>query len=458
MDAIPLYLETATSNANIVVVFRVDGPISYRDYADGFRHDRLDRLPGFRNVVVQVALNLKQPSWREARDFALDDHLQDIQLEPPGSDRQLRALIDGWINERFDFRTPPWNIFVVNGLEGGGSALVLRMHHCLSDGIGMVKLIFPAILDGLPMPQDSTAVKAVASEAPEHNKPPPGSPQSSHCFKARMHELANAPGVQLPFRRALSGRAHHAATSFDLGDVRTIRNALGGTSNDVLLAVLGGAIDGLLETLGVDGTDHYCRILQASNARRRNERTVAGNRVAFIPVLVPLGRASPAERLARIVTYTRRTRLSGARAAADTYMRHFSRTLPPPVLKLALRLLLSPALLRLGSAIRPMPAVDMYVTHFPWTDSTAFIGERRVVGMTPLAPLLPNTGLTCAAVSYAGRMFIGLTADAVSFPQVDNFVGGMHRAFEDLHNLATHNPATRRAAVGRAPAEREEPS
>lgn len=426
MDVVPLYLESATSHGNVGALFRFDGPISFEEYAAGFAEHRLPRLERFTQAVARTPFNLKRPTLRPAAAFDLASHLHDVRLEPPDAEQRLRAFFDDLINRHFDFRRPPWDIFIVNGLDDGRSALILHYHHCLSDGVGLVNRVFPAILDGLPAPS--------SPGAPGREEPPPG--DAGHTMDEVMQDFAGAPGVDLPFCRPLSGKSYHAATSFDLDALRDIRSALGGTTNDVLLAVLGGAVDALAKQAGLETSGRSCRIIQPADVRRPHEQAAEGNHLAFLPALVPLGTADAADRLRRTIAYTGRIKRSGMRGAADAYLRDLPHRLPAPLLRLAFRLLSSARLRRLGTALMPMPTVDLYLSYVRWTAGPATLAGRSLTGLTVLAPLLFNTGLCCVAFAHGGRVHIGLTADAETFPSADTFVRDMHAAFDELRALA----------------------
>ncbi len=172
--------------------------------------------------------------------------------------------------------------------------------------------------------------------------------------------------------------------------------------------------------------------------------------MSFVPALVPLGLSDPAKRLGRVVDYTKETKKAGVRTATDAHLRGLGGKLPPFLLRLALRLFFTSAFHKLGTTIKLAPSVDLYLTHVRGISTDAFIGERRLIGLTGLAPLLPNTGLTCTAVSHRGRLFIGLTADSVSFPEVEDFIGEMHASFEELLASGSYSRPEhgRTAAVG----------
>jgi len=466
MDATLLYLETATSSSSIGVVFRFDGPIAFDDYVKDFRNRRIQRIPRFRQVVAPVPLNLSFPTWEVDPGFDLDIHLHDIRLDPPGSDRELRSLTDRVIAQRFDFRRSPWDIFVVNGLHDGSSALIFHMHHCITDGVGFFKIL-QAVFDASPQPfcvdgpdespsvapplpgamerlrgamrdrfarrakrntRDETASEAADRKARKKEK--------SKAFFIAMSEFMQAPGIRLPFNAPLSGRVHHGTVSFDLAELQQVAKALGGTINDVLLTILGGAIDRLSQELEIEVAGRNCRVYQAANARTADDHEKWGNRLAFMPAIVPLGLSDSLERLRRIADYTRKVKDSGVREAADNMVQGFQTKLPPPLAKLGLRLMLSRAMERLTALSKSPPLFNIYVTNVRMPEFNSHLGGRRIIGLTGLAPLVPNTGVTCASANYDGRLHVGITADAVTMPDVEGFVAKLTRACEDLLEAA----------------------
>jgi len=462
LDATLLFLETATSSSSIGLVCRFDGPIPFETYVKDFKFHRIQRLHRFRQVVAPVPLNLSFPTWEDDPNFDLERHLSHVHLEPPGSERQLRELTDQFIGKRFDFRRPPWNILVVNGICGNCSAVILHMHHCISDGVGLMKIL-RVVFDSSPtplrtdVPQETLAIApalpnslqrigrairdrfsqraekrlsgGASNDAAEEKA---AGKESSKAFNTVMKDFIMAPGVRLPFNAPLSGRVHHASTVFDIDEFRRISNAAGGTVNDILLAILAGAIDRIAEESRIEAKGKFCRVYQAANVRRDDEQDQWGNRLAFLPALLPLGMTDLRERLGQIAAYSKKMKELGIRETADRLVRGFQSKTPPPLAKLSLRLMLSSWPQKLGALTKRPPVINIYATNLKLPESVFYLGERRMTGFTPLAPLVPNTGITFAGMNYDGRIHIGVTADAVSMPDVEGFVAKLNQARDDL--------------------------
>ncbi len=460
MDAMLLYLETATSSSNIGLVCRFDGPLPFEEFVRDFECRRIAGLPRFRQVVVPVPLNLGFPTWEDDPNFVLSDHLHRIDLEPPGSKRALNDAINETIGRRINLERPPWAITVVNGLEDGGAAVIILMHHCITDGAGVTKVL-DALFDSSPVPFSSETPSERAAQASplpgplarvrrvfsdrrlrKRKRPTESASDAAHrkavekeqlkAFGDTMIAFMRAPGIRLPFNAPLSGGVHYGGVSFEIGDLRQIARSFGGTINDVVLAVLAGAIDRLATDLGIEVNEKFCRVYQAANARSDDEQDDWGNRLAFMPALVPLGLTDVGERLRQTAAYTQKTKERGVRAAADRMVRLFQSKLPPPLAKLGLKLMLSRALQKLGSLSKRPPGFNIYVTNVRLPEFRGYLGGRRMIGFEGYAPLVPNTGVTCAAVSYDGRIHFGMTADRVSMPDVEGFGEMIQDSFEEL--------------------------
>lgn len=465
MDAMMLFFETSTGSCNICAVCHTEGRIPFDDFVRDFRH-RLHRLPSFRKIIVRVPFNLAHPTWESDPDFDLLEHLYHVELEPPGSEDQLRELTSEIHDIRFDFGRSPWAVYVVNGVEGDRSAVIIKFHHCMSDGIG-ARNIGSAIFDLEPKPLNTTPVMEVAehpgpvpgparrlvraardgfgyrrqSTVPKDGRSPSPAPDGTPRVdgkevRAIVREFTRAPGVRFPFNARSSGHLHTGWTSFRLDEMRAIRTALGGTVNDVLLAIVAGAIRRVAAAEGIEVEGRSLRIHQAADVRTPDRRGEWGNRVAFIPALVPLGEPDVGQLMRRISAYTGRAKAAGVRESMHAFIRRFQETLPAPLLKLALRMRFADVFRRLAKALGLPPTVNMYVTNIRWPDITLHVAGRRVVGIKPFAPLLPGVGLTCTALSYGEELHIGITADRETMRDMDTLVGFLDLAYEELGSAA----------------------
>ena len=379
MDSMMLFFETSTGSGNIFGVCHTEGRISFDDFVCDFRH-RLHRLPLFRKIIVPVPFDLAHPTWEGDPSFDLLEHLHHVELEPPGSEEQLRELVSEVSDIRFDFGKSPWAVYVVNGMEGDRSVVIIKFHHCMSDGIG-ARNIASAIFDVEPKALNTTPVTADAERpgpvpgparrllraardgfgyrrrprAPGDGRLPSSAPDGApradgREVRAIVREFTRAPGVRFPFNARSSGHLHVGWTSFRLDEMRAIRATIGGTVNDVLLAIVTGALERMAAREGMDVKGRSLRIHQAANVRAPDSHGEWGNRVAFIPALVPLGERDLAETMRRITAYSGRARAAGVRESTDAFIRRFQETLPAPLLKLALRMRFADVFRRLAKA------------------------------------------------------------------------------------------------------------
>ena len=467
MDATLLYLETATSTSNIGIVFRFDAAIPFDDFVRDLECRRIPYLPRFRQVVAPVPFNLSFPTWENDPSFDLKQHVHQHELANPGTEQELDHAIAQVMARRIDLTRSPWEMTLVHGLEDGGSAIILHMHHCITDGAGLPKLL-DTLFDPEPLPfatEPEGAPPTPAAPLPgawarlaavfrdrrtrriERKRRAAETPAESQAEKAQrkakdkqrlkdfgevMKEFFQAPGVRLPFNAPLSGRIHYGRTSFPLADIRRIADISDGTLNDVLLALLGGAIDQLANELDIDVEEKMLRVYQAANTRTIEEQNDWGNRLAFMPALVPLGLTDSGERCRRITAYTKRMKALGVREIADKMVRGFQSVLPPVMAKLGLRLMLAPIFQKLGSFSRRPPGFNIYLTNARFPNFNSFLGGRKMTAMSAFGPLVPNTGVTCTAINFADLLYIGIAADPESLPDVDGFASKFQTTFNAL--------------------------
>ncbi|MBX7254946.1 MAG: WS/DGAT domain-containing protein [Candidatus Hydrogenedentes bacterium] len=464
MDATLLYLESPMYSSTIGLICRFEGPLAFDAYVQDFRCRRIEKLQRFRQVIVPVPFTLAHPSWEDDPGFCLDKHLRHVRLEHPGSEEQLREVSNRVLEERFDFTRSPWNIVFVDGLHDGTCVLIFHMHHSITDGMGFLKIL-QAVFDEGPEPFVTTGsgtglatprqlpgaferTRAAFREwfanrsrsrrggetALEAKERKLREKKQLLAFNSAMKELFTAKGIHLPFNAPLSGRIHHSSVVFDLDELRGIARAVPCTVNDVLLAVLAGAIDRLAHELALDVSGTCCRVYQAANTRAAHDAESWGNRLSFIPALLPLGLRDPRERLCAISAYTRKTKENGVREAADRIIRTFQAATPPPLAKLGVRVAFSQFAQALGRLNKRPPVFNLYMSNVRLPQFNTFLGGKRMTELVGLAPLVPNTGLTLTAAAFDKCVSVGILADAVSLPDVDGFAAKLTAAYLELRS------------------------
>jgi diacylglycerol O-acyltransferase len=238
------------------------------------------------------------------------------------------------------------------------------------------------------------------------------------------------PGRRAPFNKAFSGERKMAWSDYDFAEVRAVRKACGVTVNDVILAVLGGALCRYYEAHGRDTDGHIARILTPVNVRREDEQGALGNRISMLLVEVPLGVRNPLERLNAIRERTARLKrdhvADGIGMAADTLG-----TLPPLLQAL------------FGAMPKPPNTLaNMVCTNVPGPMIPLYSVGHRLEAHYPLVPIAWEMGVGCAVTSYNQKLYFGLIADAQAAPDVDRLGDFLTEAYVEL-----------RAAAGVAPSE-----
>ncbi len=471
MDATMLYLENKTVSFDIAGVFRVDGHVDFDAYVVDLAH-RLEYLPRFRQRILPVPFNLGHPTWETDPDFDLQDHVRHVRLPAPGSLAEFDVFLDDTMQDRLDMSKPPWMLYVVNGLENDEAAIVIKVHHCLTDGTGGHK-IYAALVDfqepnmregaapdwnkdAPPLPRplervrhaiadrgkagaDSSAIGVAPAEELERRE-------------ALLQRFKKAPAMRFGFNGMLSGRVQHRSTSFPLKDLRAIRKAYGATINDVFISMLGEISERIAREEGQDPTGRYLRLHLAANRRNQGTKDDWGNRVALLPALIPLDVKDPGQRLKEVAEYMREVKSANVIEAMVEYINKTQR-LPAPMLRWVLRFMYSDLLNRAIVKIGRPPMMNMYVTNVRWPEVSSYMGGRKVVQVRPLLPLMPRVGLLCSAITYSDHLTLSFAGDPTLNQPLEKLIKYLHEAFDRL--LATvdaeaEGPSSEPAAMSHA--------
>ena len=440
-----------------LMVFEGPAP-AYSDLVDLFVA-KLPQVPRYRQVVRTVPLHVFRPAWADDENFEIGYHVRHAAVPKPGKARQLRQLAGRIFAQRLDRDRPLWEVWLLEGIEGGRWALISKVHHALVDGVGGTDLM--TVMFDLSPDADRAAP---GSWAPE----PGPSALSMVVSGARdtvtwpLRQLADAPGFLqsrlrsradlLRFGRGLGGSAlrltapsasslngpigphrRWAWTTASLSRVKRIRAALGGTVNDILLAAITRGFRDLLAERGELTEGLVVRSLVPISLRRQDERGVVTNRVSAVLANLPVGEPDPMRRLALLrgqMDDLKRTR-QAVGAELLTQMLGFA----------------APTLLALGSRAAfqlPQPLVQTVTTNVPGPRFPLFVLGRQMVEAYPYVPIGDNVRISIAIFSYLDRFSFGITADYGAAPDLDVLVKGIRRG---LAELQAKSSASRRAAA-----------
>jgi WS/DGAT/MGAT family acyltransferase len=411
---------------------------------------KLPLVPRYRQKVRFVPLQLGRPVWVDDPHFNLGYHLRHTALASPGGDRELRNLVGRVMSQQLDRHKPLWEMWMVEGLDQGHWALVSKVHHCMVDGVSGTDLL-AVVLDAEPEPARPLAdtwtpdpepsnlqlardavVDLVASPY-EQLRAARASTRAPRQVLRNLNETARGlrawTGVVRPTpRSSINGpigphrRWDWARTT--LADVKTVRRALGGTVNDVVLTVLTRGFRDLLLSRDEDVTHRVVRTLVPVSVRTSGERGTYNNRVSAMIAELPVGLADPAERLAAI-----RVQMDGLKeskqAVAGEVLTSLSGFAPSMLLALGTRV-----------AMRiPQRNVNTVTTNVPGPQLQLFAVGRPMIEAFPFVPLASSVRVGVAIFSYHGMLNYGVTGDYDTAPDIGVLCSGVEAGMTELLKL-----------------------
>jgi diacylglycerol O-acyltransferase len=454
-DASFLHIENDSSPMHVggVSIFEGPPPVFAEFLAD--LEAKLDLVPRYRQVVRFVPLALSRPVWVDDPHFRLEYHLRRTALPAPGGDGELKALVGRVMSQNLDRAKPLWEIWLVEGLDDGRWALVSKVHHCMVDGVASTDLM-AVLFDATREPAERPAQAPTWAPAP--------TPSSARLLGGALVERALNPvaaarglGGELRTPRQFAGMARDVAqgavrsaglvrgggdSSLNgplgphrrwswargrLSDVSTVRGALGGTVNDVVLASITGGFRSLLLSRG-ESVDRVLRTLVPVSVRRPGERGTLNNRVSAMFAELPVGIEDPVLRLESL-----RIQMQGLKeskqAVAGEALTSMSGFAPPMLLALGARL----------ASRLPQRSLNTGTTNVPGPQFPLYASGRRLLESFPYIPLFAQVRLAVAIFSYDGALAFGVSGDWDSSSDIEVLCRGIEHGLAELVTIATRS-------------------
>jgi diacylglycerol O-acyltransferase / wax synthase len=445
IDSSFLHVENDTTPMHIGAVSIFAGPPPPFEDLRAMVAGKLDLVPRYRQKVRFVPLAVGSPVWIDDPHFSLDYHLRHTAIPAPGTEEQLRQMAARVFSGALDRDKPLWELWAVEGLQGGRWARLSKVHHCMVDGVAATDLMSV-------MFSDTTAHSSAREWAP--------APEPSGLeVLLRTIVWRASPGGQLEALRRVLGapretlrslaetaRATAAASSsmrpvasssltgpigphrrwswadVRLSDVKAVRGALGGTVNDVVLTIITNGFRELLDSRGEDvAEDRVVRTMVPVSVRKRGEKGVYNNRVSAVFAGLPVGLPDPVERLQRI-----RAEMDGIKqskqAVAGDVLTSMSGFAPPLLLALGSRLV----------TLSPRLNMHTATTNVPGPQQPVQTLGRRMLQSYPFVPVVGSIRIVVAIFSYDGGLFFGVTGDYDGAPDIDVLTAGIGRGMDDL--------------------------
>ncbi len=447
VDASFLHNEGDSSHMHVGAITVFEGPPpAIGDFLDHIR-SRLHLVPRYRQKLTEPPFQTGRPLWVDDPSFNLEYHVRHTALPEPGDEDGLLALAGRIFSQRLDRSKPLWEMWFVEGLEGGRFALVTKTHHALIDGISGVDLLtvlfdlspvphaVPAGEEWQPRPEPSGTrllaagarglvgqAAGVAERALRAVGRPDAAVERIREAVEGVSEIAWAglnPAPATPLNVEIGPHRRIAVVRNELADYKRIKDALGGTVNDVVLAVMAGALRRWLHSRGVRTEGLELRGLVPVSIRAESERQQLGNRIAAMRGPLPVYIADPVARLGFVKRAMDGLKESKQAIGAEVLasVQNFA---PPTVLAQASRLNFSTRLF------------NLIVTNVPGPQFPLYAEGRELQDLFPVAFLPQDHALAVAIMSYNGRLNFGLLADYDALPDVDVIATGIVEARDEL--------------------------
>lgn len=481
LDATFLELEEADESAHMhvgaIMVFEPPpggGTPSCEDLC-GHIASRLQRLPRYGQRLSEPRTGgLSWPEWQDDPAFLPARHVSRAALPAPGGEAELQEWASGYFSQRLDRRRPLWEMVIVEGLADGRWALATKTHHCMVDGVSSIDvghLLLDATADA-PAPARSPPPSGNA--AGDGDAPARGAlaslahawaglaPLDTIVHAARMgargaihprdtlrgaraaldvivhEELHGAPHTSL--NNPIGTLRRFEVVRFTLADLSEIKSSLGGTINDVVLAVVTSGARALLQSRGEDLPANGLRAMVPVDIRAPTEHFALGNRVSSLFVELPVAQPDAVRRHRETVARSKAMKSDRHQAAGTTAVIELAGLAPPMIHA------------TIAQALYATRLFNLTVTNVPGPKQTLYAFGAPLREVYPLVPLAARHALGVAVVSYAGSLFFGVVADRDSVEDLDVLMSALRASADELLKAArAKRPSPRGvAAAGRA--------
>ena len=461
LDASFLYLEESTTAMHVGSVMVFQPPEAGFDYERLVRiiEHRIGSIPRFRQKVRDVPGRVGNPVWVDDENFDMSYHVRRAGLPRPGTDRQLQDFVARVQPRRLDRTRPLWEVYLVEGLQGGRFALVTKTHHALIDGVNaldiahvIVDSVSEVVPEGVEEPawrpqRPPTGAELVAEALVDAVRRPAqvvdlvrggvnevmnvglGLAEQAGTLVSTLARTAARPAPDSPLNAVIGSARRWVMISTDLDDYRTVRARLTRgayaedvTINDVVLATIAGGFRTWL--LGRGEAVHGGSVVRAMvpvSIYGDDPSGMYANEVTACVVNLPVGEPGASMRLHQIA-FAMRQQMEGGQAVGATSLANLAGFAPPTLHALGARL---------GSAMSRR-LYNVMITNVPGPQSPLYAGEAEMLSTYPVTPLAKGQGLSIGITSYNGGVYYGLNADRDAMPDVDVLGQSIIDSLEEL--------------------------
>jgi WS/DGAT/MGAT family acyltransferase len=455
-DASFLYNETPSQHMHTLKISILDPSTAVGGYSfERFKHEleqRLHLLAPMRRRVVFPPLQLHHPWWIEDPEFKLDDHVHVRSAPSPGGREQLDQVISEVASRPLDRRRPLWEIWAVEGLEGGRVAFIAKIHHSVADGMMAAYLLAnvfetdPANVEPPPpsepwrpdrVPSRLTLLKLALIDIWRLIVGLPGligrtvRGQMAVLRRKRTGAVGPPPpfsGPKLSFNRALTPNRLFVSASLSLDQVRTVKSAFGVTVNDVVLAVCAGALRSYLDERGE--LPDKAMVAGVPISTRPKDAPAKANSASTLFTTLPVQLDDPVERL-RIIHEVTTGSKEQFQLMGPEMLEEWSEFTPPLPYSAGMRLF---SRTRLADRFRS--PINVIISNVPGPQQTLYIAGSRLDAILSMGPILEGIGLNITVWSYLDQLNFGIVAVPEHLPDLRRLAELLGDALEELQKAA----------------------
>ncbi|GAA3967962.1 wax ester/triacylglycerol synthase family O-acyltransferase [Gordonia caeni] len=455
LDASFLYLETPSQVMSVAAIMQVDPATIPGGYTfEKMRAEmarRVKGLPIFRRKVANSLANIDHPVWVEDEDFDIERHVHRIAIPSPGRLQEVAQMCAHLVGQELDRKKPLWDLWVLEGMEEGRLALLMRMHHASVDGATVADILGQlATADPEPPELDPEAVATTAGSAPRAEIAIGGAlnyfiqrpiaamkliPKTLPVPVEWIKRVRSGDGMPAPFEAPrtrfnapLTPRRSLALTQLPLDDIKRIKDHYGVKINDVVLAVTGGALRTYLADRGELPDDPLVGLVPVSvrGAEEKDLVVTGTNKVTGMFTRLPTTVADPVERIrvARIFANQAKAHHEGV---DPNMLRAFAEFAPGNTLGALMRLYADRRL----SVLHP-PVFNTVISNVAGPPFDMYFLGAKVEAVYPLAPIFHGLGLNITVFSVAGKLNVGFLTCADLTPDIWDLCEAFERQVGEL--------------------------
>ena len=458
-DTVFLHLEREGMPLNVASVCIFEGEIGFEDCVQ-FIESKLPLLPRYLKRVVPAPFGLGLPSWEYDPQFDLSRHVRQVTLKH-GTETELKAVAGKLFSTMMDRQHPLWDVTLVRGLQGARTGLIIRMHHCLADGIAGVG-IMSALLDAtpdaprlprkklkfhVPPPRDaltslttgfvesySDFVKRILSALTDlltmtERAAANGNTVASDEFVGLLPEIT-AFTQRLRFNVIYRGPQKFATAEIPLAEVKAVRHKTGTSINDVVLTLVTATIRRYCELHGDRVKGKLLRIMVPVNLRGDASPTDLGNRISVVPVTIPLDIRQPRQLLAAVhqrTEFLKRMHAAELVSLAGGLIGMFPTSMQG---------LTGPIISQL-----PITPFNLVCTNVPGPQFPLYLVGHKMLHCYPYVPVGGEMAVNCAILSYNGTVYFGFSGDVHAAPDLRRLETLLQDSFTELrHGVGIRPP------------------